>query len=111
MTSSFEIRYAAPIKLLLTAVGMGPAQSGVTVTPEELCVQMSWAFRANIPIRDIHHAQHSVPPLILGWECMAGLAGGWSTGRDRASSRSRSIRLPGPGLWASPCGWPRCLSA
>lgn len=102
MTSSFEIRYAAPIKLLLTAVGMGPAQSGITVTPEELCVQMSWAFRANIPIRDIHHAQHSVPPLILGWG-VHGWAGRWLVNGSRQgvvqieinpAARARVVGIP-----------------
>lgn len=81
-SSSFPIRYATPIKLLLMAVGMGPAQSGIEVTPEELCVQMGWAFRATIPIRDIRHAERSVPPLILGYG-VHGWTGRWLVNGSR----------------------------
>jgi hypothetical protein len=75
-SSSFAIRYAAPLKPLLTAIGMGPARSGIEVTPDELRVRMGWAFRANIPIRDIQHAEQSARPLILGWR-VHGWAGRW----------------------------------
>jgi hypothetical protein len=48
-SSSFAIRYAAPLKPLLTALGMGPAQSGIEVTPEKLRIQTGWAFSRRHP--------------------------------------------------------------
>nr|MDQ3826968.1 hypothetical protein [Actinomycetota bacterium] len=62
--------------------GMGPAQSGIEVTFEELRVQMGWAFRANISIRAVRHAEQSVPPLILGWG-VHGWAGRWLVNGSR----------------------------
>ena len=84
MTSSslFEIRYAALLKPLLGAMGMGPAQSGIKVTPDQLHVQMGWAFEATIPIRDIRHTERSVPDLILGWG-VHGWAGRWLVNGSR----------------------------
>jgi hypothetical protein len=60
----------------MAAMGMGPAQSGIEVTPDELRVQMGWAFRANIPIRDVRHAEQPARPIVLGWG-VHGWAGRW----------------------------------
>jgi hypothetical protein len=81
-SSSFAIRYAAPLKPLLMALGMGPVQSGVEVTPEKLRLQMGWAFRADIPIRDVRHVERSVPALILGWG-VHGWGGRWLVNGSR----------------------------
>jgi hypothetical protein len=81
-SSRFEIRYATLLKPLLMAMGMAPAQSGIEVTPEELRVQMGWAFRATIPICDVRHAKRSVPALILGWG-VHGWAGRWLVNGSR----------------------------
>ena len=84
MTSSlsFELRYAALLKPLLRAMGMGPAQSRIKVTPDRLHVQMGWVFDATIPIRDIRHTQRSAPALILGWG-VHGWAGRWLVNGSR----------------------------
>ena len=84
MTSSslFEIRYAALLKPLLGAIGMGAARSGIKVTPDRLHVQMGWVFDATIPIRDIRHTERSVPDLILGWG-VHGWAGRWLVNGSR----------------------------
>jgi hypothetical protein len=74
--SSFKIRYAGPIKPLLMALGMGPAQSGIEVTPNELRVQMGWAFHAKIPTHNIRHIEQSARPILLGWG-VHGWAGRW----------------------------------
>jgi hypothetical protein len=79
---SFEIRYAALLKPLLEAMGMGSVQSGIEVTPDQLRVQMGWAFSATIPIRDIRHMERSVPALILGWG-VHGWAGRWLVNGSR----------------------------
>jgi hypothetical protein len=101
-SSSFQIRYAAPVKLLLTAVGMGPAESRIQVTPEELCVHMGWAFHASIPIHHIQRAQRSVPPLILGCG-VHGWAGRWLVNGSRRgvvrlkihpAARARVVGVP-----------------
>lgn len=81
-SSSFEIRYAALLKPLLEAMGMGPARSGIKVTPDQLRVRMGWAFDATIPIRDIRHTERSVPPFILGWG-VHGWAGRWLVNGSR----------------------------
>jgi hypothetical protein len=81
-SSSLEIRYAALLKPLLGAMGMGPARSGIKVTPDQLRVRMGWAFDATIPIRDIRHAERSVPPVILGWG-VHGWAGRWLVNGSR----------------------------
>lgn len=75
-SSSFEIRYAASLKPLLMGMGMGPARSGIEVTPDELRVQMGWAFRAHIPIRAVRHAEQLTRRVILGWG-VHGWAGQW----------------------------------
>lgn len=75
-SSSFEIRYAAPLKPLLMAMGMGPDQSGIEVTSDEVRVRMGWAFRVNIPIRDVRLAERSARPIILGYG-VHGWAGRW----------------------------------
>ena len=81
-SSSFELRYAALLKPLLGAMGMGPAQSGIKVTPDQLRVRMGWVFDATIPIRDIRHTQRSAPALILGWG-VHGWAGRWLVNGSR----------------------------
>jgi hypothetical protein len=63
-------------------MGMGPARSGIKVTPDQLRVRMGWAFDATIPIRDIRHAERSVPPVILGWG-VHGWAGRWLVNGSR----------------------------
>jgi len=74
--SSFEIRYTAALKPLLVALGMGPAQSGIVVTPDDLRVYMGWAFHAKIPIRDIRHVEQSARPIFHGWG-VHGWTGRW----------------------------------
>lgn len=61
---------------------MGPARSGIKVTPDQLRVRMGWAFDATIPIRDIRHTERSVPPFILGWG-VHGWAGRWLVNGSR----------------------------
>lgn len=81
-SSWFKINYAAPLKPLLVALGLGPAESGIEVTPEQLRVQMGWAFHANIPIRHVRHVERSVPPLTAGWG-VHGWAGRWLVNGSR----------------------------
>jgi hypothetical protein len=45
----FAIGYAAPLRVLLTALGMGPRVSIVRVDADTIEVRMGWAFRARIP--------------------------------------------------------------
>jgi hypothetical protein len=81
-SSWFEIRYAELLKPLLTAIGMGPAESGIEVTPKELRVQMGWAFRAHLPIRDVRQVERSAPASVLGWGVHGG-AGRWLVNGSR----------------------------
>jgi hypothetical protein len=47
-TETFPILYGA-WRPLLVAFGLGPKVSGVELGPDELHVQMGWAFRVQIP--------------------------------------------------------------
>jgi hypothetical protein len=67
---------------LLVTLGLGPAESGIEVTPEQLRVQMGWAFQANIPILRVRHVERSVPPLTAGWG-VHGWAGRWLVNGSR----------------------------
>jgi hypothetical protein len=81
-SSWFEMRYTQLLEPFLTATGMGPAESGIEVTSEELRVQMGWAFRAHIPIRDVRQAEQSAPAGVLGWGVHGG-AGRWLVNGSR----------------------------
>lgn len=54
----FRIAYASGPRLLLGALGCGPAHSGIRVSPEAVQVWMGWAFQATIP----RHAIASADP-------------------------------------------------
>ncbi|MGI5132845.1 hypothetical protein ACQEVB_39020 [Pseudonocardia sp. CA-107938] len=97
----FSLRYAAPLRPFLTAVGMGPRASGVRVDAEVIEVRMGWAFRARIPrsaVRDVR--PHRGP--VLSWGVH-----GWH-GRWLVNGSSRGVlRLTvEPACPALVCGVP-----
>ena len=65
--TGYRLRYAAPLRPVLSALGMGPAFSGVDVDGEQLQVRMGWAFRAHVPRRSIRRAEPSEHPIWGGW--------------------------------------------
>jgi hypothetical protein len=81
-SSWFEMRYAELLKPLLTAMGMGPAASGIEVTSEELRVQMGWTFCAHIPIHDVLQVDRAAPARLLGWGVHGG-GGRWLVNGSR----------------------------
>ena len=65
--TEYRLRYAAPLRPLLSALGMGPGFSGVKADDEQLRVRMGWAFSAHIPFSAIRHAEPSAHPIWGGW--------------------------------------------
>jgi hypothetical protein len=65
--AEYRLQYAAPLRPLLSVLGMGPGLSGVDVTGDELRVQMGWAFHSRIPLGSVRHAEPSVHPIWGGW--------------------------------------------
>jgi hypothetical protein len=65
--TEYRLRYAAPLRLLLSALGMGPGLSGVAVGDEQLRVRMGWAFSARVPRSAIRRAEPSAHPIWGGW--------------------------------------------
>jgi len=55
-TASFSFRYGA-LRPLLLALGMGPGLSRLELDDDTLHVVMGWAFRAEIPVRQITAVQ------------------------------------------------------
>ena len=49
MHREFAIRFAAPMRVLMTVLGSGPARSAVIVGPERVEVRMGLSFRGSIP--------------------------------------------------------------
>ena len=86
----FAIGYAAPLRVLLTALGMGPRVSVVRVDADAIEVRMGWAFRARIPRTSLHEVRRSrVPALSWGVHGWAGhwLVNGTSRGLVRMTVR------------------------
>jgi hypothetical protein len=81
-SSWFEMRYAELLEPLLTAMGMGPAASGIEITSTELRVQMGWAFHAYVPIHDVLRVDRSAPARLLGWGVHGG-GGRWLVNGSR----------------------------
>ncbi len=53
---TFPIRYGS-LRLLMTALGLGPGLSRVALKTDTLSVHMGWAFRAEIPLTSITEAR------------------------------------------------------
>lgn len=65
--TEYRLRYAAPLRPLLSALGMGPGLSGVEVEDGQLRVRMGWAFRARVPCGTIRRAEPATHPVWGGW--------------------------------------------
>jgi hypothetical protein len=65
--TEYRLRYAAPLRPLLSTLGMGPGLSGVEVENGQLRVRMGWAFGAHVPCRSIRRAEPSAHPIWGGW--------------------------------------------
>jgi len=83
--TEYRLRYAAPLRPLLAALGMGPGFSGAEVEHEQLRVRMGWAFGARVPCRAIRRAARSAHPIWGGWGVH-----GWN-GRWLVNGSSRGI--------------------
>ena len=109
--TEYRLRYAAPLRPLLSALGMGPGFSGIEVAGDQLRVRMGWAFRAHLECDAIRRAELAAHPIGAVGVCTAGTVAGWSTDRRTASSASTSI--PAKGRWSAAyqCACARCGSA
>ena len=65
--TEYRLRYAAPLRPLLSALGMGPGLSGVDVEDGQLRVRMGWAFRAHVPCDTVRRAESAAHPVWGGW--------------------------------------------
>jgi hypothetical protein len=60
-STTFQIGYDRPSRIVMTALGAGPKSSLVNVSPATVDVRMGWAFHATIPreaiasARSLHH--------------------------------------------------------
>jgi hypothetical protein len=100
--AEYQLRYTAPLRPLLSVLGMGPGRSGVEVVGAELRVRMGWAFRARIPQSHIQRAEPTTHPIWGGWGVH-----GWN-GRWLVNGSSRGIvRIDlNPAVRAFVCGFP-----
>jgi hypothetical protein len=97
----FAIAYTRPMRLLLTALGMGPGVSGVLVDADVVEVRMGWAFRARIPLASVHDLRRPhLPVLSRG---VHGWAGRWLV---NGSSRGVLRMTVEPPADARVCGVP-----
>ncbi len=85
----FAISYAPPFRVLASALGMSPSQSGVTVEDDHLEIRMGWAFHARIPRGMVRLVEQPVKiPALLGWG-VHGWAGRWAVN----GSKEGAVRL------------------
>jgi len=71
MPMRFPISFNRPMRLLLTAMGLGPRHSYLDVDAQRVVVRMGWAFRASVPRDSIVAATESTRTTITigvhGW--------------------------------------------
>jgi hypothetical protein len=56
-STTFQIGYDRPSRIVMTALGAGPKASLVNVSPSTVDVRMGWAFHATIPRETIASAR------------------------------------------------------
>lgn len=102
MSYLFNVRYHPVLRLLFTALGMGPALSGLRVSADGIEVAMGWAFRAHLATGDVRVAARGRIPAILG-AGVHGWAGRWAVNGSLAGGVRIDVDPPGR---ARVCGVP-----
>jgi len=95
----FAISYTAPMRLLLTALGMGPGVSSVRVDADTVEVRMGWAFQARIPLSSVQDLRRPHRPVLS--RGVHGWAGRWLV---NGSSRGMLCMTVQPPVNARACG-------